>query len=395
MKEEKEHIPYLKSVSLKGYKSIKDVSVDFEPGLNIIIGKNASGKTNFLECLKNTLLLKKENFHQSTLVFNVNQNDFISVRQFKDKKDEEDLFTPSIIEINGNKVLRNGNNEIHNEINLRNGTSISILHCDTSLIIYDKKDLFLVSDSFDIEADLNEFGVYEMLSDIYKNEKTLLEIDFILALHKAHNEIRGNREELSIEKTKLIIDTRIEEVLGRYKKFISYFEPIKDIRLNKNFVVRLFNGDSGKYEINNLQIEFLIGNNWHSYKLLSDGTKRLFYILSEFSFKERKEDLSKEYLDIILIEEPELGIHPHQLHQLMLFLKEMAKERQIILTTHSPQVLDILGADELNKIIIAEYDDTKGTTMRHLTDKEKTKATVYMKNKSSLSDYWRYSDLES
>jgi len=40
---------YLKKAKLKGYKSIKDAEVEFHDGLNIIIGKNASGKSNLLE----------------------------------------------------------------------------------------------------------------------------------------------------------------------------------------------------------------------------------------------------------------------------------------------------------------------------------------------------------
>ena len=50
---------YISKVHLKGYKSIKDLEIDFKPGLNIIIGPNGSGKTNFLEGLLNQALLPK------------------------------------------------------------------------------------------------------------------------------------------------------------------------------------------------------------------------------------------------------------------------------------------------------------------------------------------------
>ena len=42
---------YLQHVSLKNYITIQDVEIDFKPGLNLIIGKNGSGKTNFLNYL--------------------------------------------------------------------------------------------------------------------------------------------------------------------------------------------------------------------------------------------------------------------------------------------------------------------------------------------------------
>jgi recombinational DNA repair ATPase RecF len=38
---------YISKVHLKGYKSIRDLEIDFKPGLNVIIGPNGSGKTNF------------------------------------------------------------------------------------------------------------------------------------------------------------------------------------------------------------------------------------------------------------------------------------------------------------------------------------------------------------
>ena len=48
---EQEESAYITSVNLKGYKSIRDVSVTLNKGLNILIGANGSGKTNFMEFL--------------------------------------------------------------------------------------------------------------------------------------------------------------------------------------------------------------------------------------------------------------------------------------------------------------------------------------------------------
>ena len=48
---EQEQPAQITFVHLKGYKSIRDLSVDLKQGLNIIIGANGSGKTNFMEFL--------------------------------------------------------------------------------------------------------------------------------------------------------------------------------------------------------------------------------------------------------------------------------------------------------------------------------------------------------
>ena len=39
-------------IRIQNFKSIEDATVDLRPGLNILIGPNGSGKTNFLSALK-------------------------------------------------------------------------------------------------------------------------------------------------------------------------------------------------------------------------------------------------------------------------------------------------------------------------------------------------------
>ena len=49
------YITHLRKIQLTGYKSIKQLTVEFLPGLNVLIGKNNAGKTNFLEGLSSAL----------------------------------------------------------------------------------------------------------------------------------------------------------------------------------------------------------------------------------------------------------------------------------------------------------------------------------------------------
>lgn len=53
--EKKEDKYFLQQVSLTGYKSIRETTIDIQSNLSIIIGKNAAGKTNFLFFLNKVL----------------------------------------------------------------------------------------------------------------------------------------------------------------------------------------------------------------------------------------------------------------------------------------------------------------------------------------------------
>lgn len=195
-----------------------------------------------------------------------------------------------------------------------------------------------------------------------------------------------------IENTKFIEDL---------KYILKEYSPILDLRINDSFNIDI-DFDSQKIVLRNLFLEFYVDNKWFTFDELSDGTKRLFYIISEIFISETKIDLAERYewdefnkidlLNIIFIEEPELGIHPHQLYQLMRFIKEKSRENQIIVTTHSPICLDILEKNELNSIIVASKSN--GTTEFEKLSKSKIeKAKLYMED-LNLSDFWLNSNLE-
>jgi len=63
---------FLYKVHLKGFKSIEDLSIDFQKGLNILIGKNGSGKSKFVEVLDqiiNANRINKKSFTYASINF--------------------------------------------------------------------------------------------------------------------------------------------------------------------------------------------------------------------------------------------------------------------------------------------------------------------------------------
>ena len=102
---------YLKKVTLDGYKSIKNLDLDLKPGLNIIIGKNASGKTNFLTFLNKALGLSYDNLINFSSAL-----EFIGVNEFRIKAsnqfNEESFANRSIesLSIQPDMILEDRNN---------------------------------------------------------------------------------------------------------------------------------------------------------------------------------------------------------------------------------------------------------------------------------------------
>ena len=197
-----------------------------------------------------------------------------------------------------------------------------------------------------------------------------------------------------------LVDDLKTDILYRLSYIISKYSEVKEFRFKETFGFN-YTPKSNSIYISDLQLEFLVGEDWLLFDQLSDGTKRIIDIITEIGVTSNffVNGRLRGWTDgiksrIILLEEPELSLHPHLLSNLMDFIREQSKTKQIIITTHSPQVLDMLYKNELDRLIIASYDAEKGTQMRHLSKTEQKKAIAYLETTGFFSDYWRLSDLE-
>jgi predicted ATPase len=78
---------------------------------------------------------------------------------------------------------------------------------------------------------------------------------------------------------------------------------------------------------------------------MSDGTLRAFGILLALFQNDRP--------DLLLIEEPETSLHPAATAAIVETLIQESKRSQIIISTHSPEVLDFAGSSEDNFKIVS------------------------------------------
>lgn len=382
---------YISKVHLKGYKSIRDLEIDFKPGLNIIIGPNGSGKTNFLEFVYESQVsttypsLIKEEFYsdiyinQRKCVFvegkfkQKGNNIFFEIRE-KGFSEKEELEQERLIlhDINKNEAkIGFVKDDSENPLSLFNGAAMKPFFSGVNFIRFSSRYEIERGISFDLHKDAKTDKLFPLSSMENPYELFMLLYDSLMKI---------NVDDINRIKDKILIDD------NNLVQTLRKFTPISDLSLdNDSILIQPNNGNN--FKVSNVNFKFLVNNKWLYWNQLSDGTKRLFYIISK---------IITDNDDYYFLEEPELGIHPDQLYKLMDFLKEQSKEKQIIITTHSPDVLNILGADELDRIIVTKNDNEKGTIMRKLQLPQIEKARRYMESAGLfLSDYWVHSDLEA
>ncbi len=71
-----------------------------------------------------------------------------------------------------------------------------------------------------------------------------------------------------------------------------------------------------------------------------------------------------EPVSILLVEEPENGLHPARIEEVMRTLREISKTTQVLIATHSPLVVNELSGDEVS---VVTRDPDRGTQVRRLS----------------------------
>jgi predicted ATPase len=389
------------SFSISNYKSIEQTQIKLESGLNILIGENGAGKSNILQFIFsyfnihrfNSRLQRMRNILTS-YSFNISHLDKKLKTKYelkfdvfiKQEKDKSEYFNSIKFRKKLNsKIVFENEVEFNSKSSFKDnnffGESGELRNIRKKYIRFNLPDLsesYWIGIQNKLEIDSNGFGEFEDLTAYSLFYSFESQFEYGSNLNITQEDIDSNftriRDSLFDKFSEFKQEYELEICLQK-------FTPIQGIRLNPN--LNIF-GDEKKTFIENLIIDFKIQDKWVSWNYLSDGTKRLFYLITEtLSMRE----------GILLIEEPELGIHPHQLYSVMQFLKEQSASKQIIISTHSPIVLDILTPDQLKSIIVAKMTK-KGTKLTKLNKQEILKAQKYMEGVGELSYYWLHSDLE-
>ncbi len=398
---------YLKKARLKGYKSIIDTEASFLPGINIIIGDNGSGKTNFLEFLDYAIEFILPESVAGDFLINIgldflkgNDKNKLLEWEVKGKINyvssttKGDAFADLVPEITGICSI-NYNGEKHSLISNQKFKSVEdfLENAETEIDNYSANidiPIFSVSVIY--------YGVPEEIDTWYRKG-----LDLRVHFGKSHFNLSPLNSRLPIrhlfklssfptgtittdgindmEKLPQRIANSFKEGFNKtYQDIISKHSPVKDIRINP-----YFNTTSNNQIVvaKNLHFEFLLNDEWLTWDSLSDGTQRLLYIIVE---------VLTSNSEIILIEEPELGLYPQQLNLLLDLIKGQSATKQFIISTHSPQILDILTINQLDRINVVKMTK-EGTKIERLTKEQKELAVSFYNSTGIMSDYWRFDNL--
>jgi len=387
---------YLKSAHLKGYRTVIDVSANFNDGLNVIIGQNGSGKTNFLTFLYDTIRNSYKPYSNLSSKLEFSGNPEFCVETITSLNESPTGLDNSLLKTNREFIVTTNKhekkiftkqeefNDYLNEKSLKSFVQFiphgirkdnKIIDVPFSFVYKGKQAPDLIDAWI---ADSNSWLVRSLCLKIFIDGYSL-------------------SDDESVVKAKIIKATRdtLDQYLQNINESIKNYLPIEEVRISPTF--RVFddtNDESVKFE--GLAFEYFFNGSWLPFSSLSDGTKRLFCIYADITADINLATGLKGHIktnQIILLEEPELGIHPHQFHKIMLFLKNVSQESQIIITTHSPQALNIFSKEELGAINICTFDNESGTKISRLTSAELAKAKAFM-DEMYLSDYWVNSTLD-
>jgi predicted ATPase len=85
-----------------------------------------------------------------------------------------------------------------------------------------------------------------------------------------------------------------------------------------------------------------------------------------------------EQTAMLLIEEPENGLHPARIADVMRSLREVSKKTQVVIATHSPLVINELEGDEVSVVTRSVEHGTQVRLLKDTKDFEERSKTYWL-----------------
>lgn len=160
------------------------------------------------------------------------------------------------------------------------------------------------------------------------------------------------------------------DLVAALKKLTGDIDDVKVTRAASFLITEFHHGVNGAK-----------AKRWFAADRESDGTLRVAGIITAL--------LQEPPLPIIGIEEPEQTVHPGALPLLYDYCKEASKRSQVLVTTHSPVLLDLVDLQDASVFVVARGEG--GTGAQPLADHQRASVE---KNLLTLGDLMLTGDLQ-
>jgi predicted ATPase len=349
----------LKKIQIKGYKSIKELELELRP-INILIGANGVGKSNFISFFKlvnNIYEQRLENYSLKAGVENL---------LHYGSKETEEIF--------GELVFKPHQYE--------NGYSFviePIINKDKLLIKWEQS---IFEDWFPyIGENLKESGIKDS-----KKEREVYLRKYLESYNIYH--FHDTSSNAPLRSTSNLNDNhRLKEDGANLPAFLYYLQekhPISFKRIEKTIAsvvpfFEKFNLAPDRLDESRIKLEWVEKNHPDSYfnaSHLSDGSLRFIALTTLLM----QPNLPK----IIIIDEPELGLHPNAINKLAGMVKSVSQQDcQVIISTQSINLVDNFEPED-----IITVDKFENQSIFHRLEKENLQSWL---EDYSLGDLWQKS----
>ncbi len=352
----------IKSIRLKNFFSFEDQTIRLNPGANLLVGINGSGKSNFIKAFEllrfgiNEGNIKKlvEEKWKGVRVWNygdVRRRHFVEIELITDKKNflEEDKSVGDI----SYRVLFDFFSKTIDEIAIdgeRIGGLGDLNKFKPGMIIGEPHELKLLDDSWVIQnRKISGYKHYLRQIEIYKHINVTR--SGVQKSNKVEDRSGYDRLSPAFDNLGGLLNTMSisPETMGGFDRIYSAINDINKTLKGVEFGMK----DDNTIQI---QIKSLPHNIMLNTSNISDGTLKFLTLMSILYNPNRG--------NIICIEEPEEGLHPDMINMVAQGIKDAAKTSQMIVSTHSPF---LLNAFELEDILVFENDEKGNTIVKELS----------------------------
>lgn len=347
-------------ISVKGYKSFVDVSIKLQP-INILIGANGAGKSNFLSL-----------FEMLGAIYDQRLLQYVSGKGGVDKFLHQ-----------GRKVTENISIDVKAA---KNSYSITLKEADGRFIVTSEQVGFEFWEGWN-DLDIAPYDTEAQIKVNKRWKRCEYIREYLSQIKKFHFHDTGSRSPFASE-SHIVNDAYYLYEDGRniaarlYKIYneapMAYNRIIKVIQsvapYFNDFVFIPSEAETVRMQWQDKYSSMLYGPND-----LSDGTIRFIALTTLF--------LQPNLPKVIIIDEPELGLHPLAIQKLSGLIKSASRQgTQIIIATQS---VDLISNFEPEDIITVDQVDGQ-SNLRRLDNKELS----HWLDDYSLGDLWKQNILK-